>query len=59
MARLDPEEQDLLDSFGRREWEPIADRKEAFERYRDYARTTFKKDRQVNIRISRKNLEAL
>jgi predicted DNA binding CopG/RHH family protein len=59
MARLDPEEQDLLDSFEQGEWQSIEGRKEAFERYRDYARTTFKKDRRVNIRISRKDLEAL
>jgi predicted DNA binding CopG/RHH family protein len=30
-----------------------------FERYRNYARTTFKQDRRVNIRISSKALEAL
>jgi predicted DNA binding CopG/RHH family protein len=59
MARLDPEEQDLLDSFERGEWQSIKGRKEAFERYRDHARTTFRKDRRVNIRISRKDLEAL
>jgi predicted DNA binding CopG/RHH family protein len=59
MARLDPEEKDLLDSFERGEWQSIEGRKEAFERYRDYARMTFKKDRRVNIRISRKDLEAL
>jgi predicted DNA binding CopG/RHH family protein len=59
MARLDPEEQDLLDSVERGEWQSIERRNEAFERYRDYAHTTFKKDRRVNIRISRKDLEAL
>jgi predicted DNA binding CopG/RHH family protein len=59
MARLDPEEQHLLDSFGRGEWQSIEGRKEAFERYRDCARMTFKKDRRVNIRISSKALEAL
>jgi predicted DNA binding CopG/RHH family protein len=59
MARLDPEEKDLLDSFERGEWQSIEGRKEAFARYRDYARATFKKDRRVNIRISRKDLEAL
>jgi predicted DNA binding CopG/RHH family protein len=59
MARLDPEEQDLLDSFERGEWQSIAGGKEEVERYRDYARTTFKKDRRVNIRISSKDLEAL
>ena len=59
MARLDPEEQDLLDSFERGEWQSIAGRKGEVERYRDYARTTFKKDRRVNIRISSKDIEAL
>jgi predicted DNA binding CopG/RHH family protein len=59
MARLDPEEKDLLDSFERGEWQSIEGRREESERYRDYARTTFKKDRRVNIRISRKDLEAL
>ena len=59
MARLDPEEKDLLDSFERGEWQSIEGGREAFERYRDYARATFKKDRRVNIRISRKDLEAL
>jgi predicted DNA binding CopG/RHH family protein len=59
MARLDPEEKDLLDPFEHGEWQSIDGRREAFERYRDYARTTFKKDRRVNIRVSRKDLEAL
>ena len=59
MARLDPEEKDLLDSFERGEWQAIKGRSEEFKRYRDYARTTFKKDRRVNIRISGKDLEAL
>jgi predicted DNA binding CopG/RHH family protein len=59
MARLDPEEKELLDSFERGEWQSIDGRREEVERYRDYARTTFKKDRRVNIRISRKDLEAL
>jgi predicted DNA binding CopG/RHH family protein len=59
MAKLDPEEKDLLDSFERGEWQSISGRSEEFKRYRDYARMTFKKDRRVNIRISRKDLEAL
>ena len=59
MARLDPEEKDLLDSFERGEWQSIEERREAFARYRAYARTTFKKDRRVNIRISSKDLETL
>ena len=59
MVRLDKEEQDLLESFNRDEWKPVADQETEAERYRDYARATFKKDMRVNIRISKKDLEAL
>jgi predicted DNA binding CopG/RHH family protein len=59
MARLDLDEKELLDSFERGEWQPIDRRREAFARYRDYARATLKKDRRVNIRMLRKDLEAL
>ena len=59
MAKLDKEEQDLLDSFDRDEWKPVADQETDADRYREYARATFKKDMRVNIRISKKDLEAL
>jgi predicted DNA binding CopG/RHH family protein len=59
MIRPDGEEQELVESFERDEWRPVADRDTAVERYRGYARTTFKKDMRVNIRISSKDLEAL
>lgn len=59
MIRLDPEEQELLESFERDEWRPVAEPGAEFDRYRQYARATFKKDRRVNIRISRKDLETL
>ena len=59
MVRLDQEEQELLESFDRDEWRPVAGREVELERYRQYARATFKKDMRVNIRISRKDLEAL
>ncbi len=59
MVRLDGEEQGLVESFERDEWRPVAERDAAVERYRNYARATFKKDMRVNIRISRKDLEAL
>ncbi len=59
MVRLDGEEQELVESFERDQWRPVVERDAAFKRYRDYARATFKKDRRVNIRISRKDLEAL
>ncbi len=59
MVRLDGEEQELVESFEKDEWRPVAERDAEVERYRDYARATFKKDMRVNIRISRKDLEAL
>jgi len=59
MVRLDGEEQELLESFEKDEWRPVAERDAEVERYREYARATFKKDMRVNIRISRKDLEAL
>lgn len=57
MARLDQEERELLESFERDEWS-IPGREVETERYREYARATFKKDKRVNIRISEKDLEA-
>ena len=59
MVRLDQEEQELLESFEQDEWRPVAGREVELDRYRQYARATFKKDLRVNIRISRKDLEAL
>jgi predicted DNA binding CopG/RHH family protein len=59
MARLNQEEQELLNSFERGEWRSVEGREAEFERYGEYARATFKKDRRVNIRISHKDLEAL
>ena len=59
MVRLDGEEQELVESFERDEWRPVAERDAEVERYREYAQATFKKDMRVNIRISRKDLEAL
>ena len=59
MDRLDPEEQELLESFERDEWPSVAGGATEFERYRGYARDTFKKDKRVNIRISSRDLEGL
>ncbi len=59
MNRLDPEEQDLLGSFEAGEWKPVPGREAELKRYRDIARATFKKEMRVNIRLSRKDLEAL
>ena len=57
--QLDEEEKEILESFERGEWLPVADQEAESERYQTYAKATFKKDKRVNIRISRKDLEAI
>jgi len=59
MVSFDKEEKELLESFDRDEWKPVTGQEAEAERYRDYARATFKKDMRINIRISKKDLEAL
>ena len=59
MNRLEPEEKELLESYERDEWRSISDLKSESERYQEYARATFKKDKRVNIRISLKDLVAI
>jgi len=59
MTKLDREEKELLESFEREEWRSVTGGEAKFQRYREYARATFKKDRRVNIRISSKDLEDL
>ena len=59
MPELDHEEQELLESFEKDEWRSVQGREPEIERYREYARATFKKDMRVNIRMSGKDLEGL
>jgi predicted DNA binding CopG/RHH family protein len=56
---LDREEQDLLESYEREEWQQVSDFEREADRYRSYARETFRKDARVNIRISSKDLDKL
>jgi predicted DNA binding CopG/RHH family protein len=57
MARLNPEERELLRSVERGEWRPSG--KAALKRYVRAARSTLKKDRRVNIRLSQVDLEGI
>jgi len=59
MAKLDQEEKEIVESFERGEMQTIPDLEREIERYREIARTTFKKDKRVNIRISSKDLMAI
>jgi len=58
-TKLDPEEQDILDSFERGEWTPAANQKQEIARHMQYAKNTLAKDQRVNIRISSRDLEQL
>ena len=59
MKNLNQEEKELLESYERDEWQSVSDLESESERYRKYARATFKKDKRVNIRMSQKDLVAV
>ena len=59
MSEIDREEREVLTTYERDEWRPVAERDAEIERYRGYARATFEKDRRVNIHISGNDLEAI
>ncbi len=56
MDRLDTEEKELLDSFDQGEWQSVSNAEGEFQRYREYAKATFRKDNRVNIGIPQKDL---
>jgi len=56
--KFNKEEKDLLESFENDEWESIAT-PESLEKYKAAAKSTFKKDKRVNIRISEMDLELI
>ncbi len=57
--KLDKDEQDILDSFEKGEWERVENPTEEIRKHQQYARNTLKKDKRVNIRISSKDLEEI
>jgi predicted DNA binding CopG/RHH family protein len=59
MAKLDTDEKELLESVERGEWRSVRGVKREATRHARYARTTFQRDRRVNIRLSSKDLEAI
>ncbi len=54
--KLQPDELELLASYEQDEWKSAKNVKEQKEKYRVYARATFRKDQRINIRISEKDL---
>ena len=59
MIKLDKEDQELLESYERGEWQPIANMEAEIEKHKQYAAATFKKDKRISIRISSRDLNAL
>jgi len=57
--RLDKEEREILKAFESGEWRPVKDLKREVLRHERYARSTLRKDKRVNIRISSKDLDEI
>lgn len=57
--KLDKDEQEILKSFERGEWQSVKNVKGEILKHQQYARNTLKKDKRVNIRISSKVLEGI
>jgi predicted DNA binding CopG/RHH family protein len=59
VLKLNEEEKQILGSYERDEWKSLENAKAESKRYQEYARSTFQKDRRVNIRVSTKDLEGI
>ena len=57
--KLRQEELEILASYEQDEWQSVKKIKDEQEKYRAYARATFRKEKRVNIRISPKDLRVL
>ena len=57
--KFDKEEKKLIESIEKGEWQSISDLQEEIERSKQIARETLRKDQRMNIRISKKDLNAL
>jgi predicted DNA binding CopG/RHH family protein len=55
-TKLTKEEKEILDSFEKGEWVPVADLSKRKRELAEYARNTLRKDKRLNIRISERDL---
>jgi predicted DNA binding CopG/RHH family protein len=55
-TKLTKEEKDILDSFEKDEWVPVANLTKRKKELMTYARNTLRKDKRLNIRISERDL---
>lgn len=59
MSDLDKYEKELLDSYEKDEWKSVSNLSKRKAELKEYARTTIRKDKRVNIRISERDLKEL
>jgi len=59
MKALDKEEQSLMESVERGEWIPVKDQEREAKKLESAAKATFVKDSRMNIRIAKRDLDAL
>jgi predicted DNA binding CopG/RHH family protein len=52
-------EKKLIESIEKGEWQSISDLQKEIEKSKEIARATLRKDQRMNIRISKKDLDAL
>ena len=57
--KMDADEKKLLESVERGDWKSAGGGTRERARFSRYAKSTFKKDRRLNIRLSSKDLEAI
>jgi len=56
---LDSEEMELLESLESGEWNSVNNLEDEIQTHQNIAKSTLKKDKRVNLRISSKDLEAI
>ena len=56
---IDPEEQDLLESFERGEWQPVANVAEEIKRYQAYAVATLSSNKTISLHLPPEDFAAI
>ncbi len=59
MAKLNKEEKEVFEAFEKGRLKTVRGKKALLDRHRDYAAATFRKDKRVNIRISKRDLSLI
>lgn len=56
---LDKKEKDILNSFEKEEFQSVSDAKKERKRYHSYAHTSLNRTRNINIRLSERDLQKI